>query len=112
MCFRTRGCFTQQLSCLAAARALAAEQASVGVDLQVATNLRLQSDDWPRLGAVDIALTADDRTTAVALKAGSGRHALIACAWDAVKLSFALQLDMMSSAYLLARGRLGHSARR
>jgi len=91
-----------QPSCLDAARALAVESVSRGIDLQVRTNLRMRSDDWPRSGAVDIALTADQKTTAVDLKAGTGRHALVACAWDAVKLSFALQLDLVSSAYVLA----------
>ena len=91
-----------QPSCLDAARALAVESVSRGIDLQVRTNLRMRSNDWPRLGAVDIALTADEKTTAVELKAGTGRHALVACAWDAVKLSFALQLDLVSSAYVLA----------
>ena len=91
-----------QPSCLAAARRLAIEMVSRGIDMQVSTSLWIRSDDWLRLGPVDIALTADGRITAVELKAGSGRHALTACAWDAVKLAYALQLDMVSSAYLLA----------
>jgi hypothetical protein len=86
--------------CASAARRVAQHYAA---PLDVRTSFRFKSDLWPRLGAVDIAFVPRDAKPAfVELKAGSGRDALTACAWDAVKLAFALQLGEASGAYLLA----------
>jgi hypothetical protein len=70
---------------------------------RVSTGFRFSSPLWPRLGRVDIALLLPDaKPVAVELKCGSGRDALGACAWDALKLAFALQTGGISGAYLLA----------
>lgn len=70
---------------------------------RVSTGFRFTSPSWPRLGRVDIALLApDEKPVAVELKCGSGRDALSPCAWDALKLAFALQTSEISAGYLLA----------
>lgn len=89
-----------QPSCVAAARALAAQRD----DVELAATVRLRSEIWPRLGGIDVALIrhSQPQPILVELKAGTGRDGLIACAWDALKLAFALQLSQTSDAYLLA----------
>jgi hypothetical protein len=70
---------------------------------RVSTGFRFSSPLWPRIGRVDIALLLPDtKPVAVELKCGSGRDALGPCAWDALKLAFALQTGEISAGYLLA----------
>jgi len=89
-----------QPSCASAARAIAG---SWRPPAEVSTGFRFRSDLWPRLGGVDVALIfAGQKPVAVELKCGSGRNALGPCAWDALKLAFALQIGEASAAYLLA----------
>lgn len=42
--------------------------------------------DFPRLGGVDVIVDWSDFRAAVELKCGSGKKAVLPCAWDAVKL--------------------------
>ena len=89
-----------QPTCAEAARRVASRAA---VRLSAQTSYRFSSALWPRLGAVDVAFVPERGAPAfVELKAGSGRNALAACAWDAVKLAFALQLGEAAAVYLLA----------
>lgn len=86
-------------ACLSAAREIVSRREAT----EVSTTVRLESEIWPRLGAVDIGfLISAEPPVLVELKAGVGRHALVACAWDALKLAFALQTGRASDAYLLA----------
>lgn len=58
---------------------------------------------WPRLGRVDVALGASPFLPAfVELKCGEGANALGPCAWDALKLAFALRLETTSAGFLVA----------
>jgi hypothetical protein len=76
---------------------------SLPTDLIVSTSLGFKSPLWPRLGRVDLAFVSGEETPiAVELKSGAGRDALVACAWDAVKLAFMLRHQQVSAAYLLA----------
>ena len=89
-----------QPCCASAAQAIAG---SWTPPAEVSTRLRFRSDLWPRLGGVDVALLfAGQKPVAVELKCGTGRQALGPCAWDALKLAFALQIGETSAAYLLA----------
>lgn len=89
-----------QPCCALVARSIAR---SLTPPVAVSTTFRFQSRLWPRLGRVDIALLpADGQPIAIELKCGMGRDALGPCAWDALKLAFALQLGAVSAAYLLA----------
>jgi hypothetical protein len=89
--------------CLSVARTIGKREA-----MEVSTTVRLESETWPRLGAVDIGfLVSGEPPLLVELKAGVGRHALVACAWDALKLAFALQIGRASDAYLLAAAPAG-----
>lgn len=89
-----------QPCCASAAREIAG---SWTPPAEVSTGFRFRSDLWPRLGGVDVALLfAGQKPVAVELKCGSGHNALGPCAWDALKLAFALQIGETSAAYLLA----------
>lgn len=57
---------------------------------------------WPRLGRVDIALSAPHWTVFLELKCGSKKDALGPCAWDVLKCALALRQGTASHAYLLA----------
>jgi hypothetical protein len=71
--------------------------------LAVSTSLRFTSSVWPRLGGIDLAFTSNEGPPVVVeLKCGAGNDALAACAWDALKLAYLLQLGNVSAAYLLA----------
>jgi hypothetical protein len=70
--------------------------------VQVQTSFPLAFPDWPRLGNVDIALSAQHRLVFLELKCGSDRDALGPCAWDVLKCAFALRQGIASYAYLLA----------
>lgn len=89
-----------QPSCVYAARTAAAvwEPRS-----QVSTTVPLACLAWPRVGRFDIAfLFPEQKPVAVELKCGIGRNAISACAWDVLKLSFALQTRVISAGYLIA----------
>lgn len=89
-----------QPACASAARALAAAWTPPA---EVSTGFRFRSDLWPRLGGVDVTLLpVGKKPVAIEFKCGSGRDALGPCAWDALKLAFALQLGEISAGYLLA----------
>jgi hypothetical protein len=89
-----------QSSCASAARVLAATWTPPA---EVSTGFRFRSELWPRLGGVDLVLLyPTEKPVAIELKCGSGRDALGPCAWDALKLCFALQIGEASAGYLLA----------
>lgn len=89
-----------QPACAAASRTLAPGWRPPAL---MSTSLRPRSEWWPRLGAIDVALTfPDELPVALELKCGGGRDALGPCAWDALKLAFLLQSDAVSAGYLLA----------
>lgn len=72
--------------------------------LAVGASMRLDyPEHWPRLGNVDITLTAEGAAPAfVELKCGAGRDALGPCAWDVAKNALTLRMGDASAAYLLA----------
>lgn len=72
--------------------------------LAVATSQSLDyPDDWPRLGDVDITLTAEGAAPAfLELKCGAKSDALGPCAWDVAKNALALRKGDASATYLLA----------
>lgn len=89
-----------QPSCLYAARAVAALWAPRS---ELSTTVPLASPAWPRVGRFDIAfLIPEQKPVAVELKCGTGRDAIAACAWDVLKLAFALQTGVISAGYLMA----------
>ena len=58
---------------------------------------------WPRLGRIDLALGGGPHLPAfIEMKCGSGRDALAACAWDALKLAYCLEAGVSSAGLLLA----------
>lgn len=70
---------------------------------RVSTGFRFSSPSWPRVGRVDVALLLpNDKPVAVELKCGTGPDALGPCAWDALKLAFAIQTGEISAGYLVA----------
>lgn len=61
------------------------------------------SEYWPRLGNVDVALAAPPFLPVfVELKCGRGTDALGPCAWDLLKLAFALLVEATSAGFLMA----------
>jgi hypothetical protein len=92
-----------QPACLLAA---STEAAKYSPPVVAKPGWRFQSPLWPRLGAVDIALMlSEERPIALELKCGGGRHALGPCAWDVLKIAFALQVGAISHGYLIAATR-------
>jgi hypothetical protein len=89
-----------QPSCSYAARAVAALRVP---RCELSTTVPLASPAWPRVGRFDIAfLVPKQKPIAVELKCGIGRGAIAACAWDVLKLAFALQMGVISAGYLMA----------
>jgi hypothetical protein len=87
-----------QPCCENSARGLADERA-----LDPTAKKELICDAWPRIGAVDIALTQPDGSRVVLeLKCGAGRDALGPCVWDVAKCALAIEDEQASAAYLLA----------
>lgn len=99
-----------QPSCALAARALAETWKPAPV---VSTAVPLTCPAWPRVGRFDIAfIVGDQRPVVVELKCGTGRDAIAACAWDVLKVAFALQAGVISAGYLLAATTSAEWARR
>jgi hypothetical protein len=89
-----------QPACLLAASIAAAKESPPVI---AKPGWRFSSPHWPRLGAVDVTLVlSEERPVALELKCGSGRDALGPCAWDVLKLAFALQIGAISRGYLIA----------
>ena len=90
-----------QPSCARAAKSLAEEWGPA----PVSTSTKAKHALWPRLGNIDVSFSWPDAPpTHVELKCESdkGKHALCACAWDAVKLAFTQLVGGAGTGYLIA----------
>lgn len=73
-----------------------------GNEMRVSKARKAKCEEWPKLGNIDYVLESGATVVGLELKAGADKHALAACAWDAVKLGFLLERSDICAGFLLA----------